>query len=145
MGNVTPTITRVQGRDGIDGYQVVWALGNADTGLAVGSPIGDQAASVILPAGASMPGIAGCVDRSFACTGTFGGATVTIEGSNDGTNFQTLITPATSGTVPFLASTTASAANLPVNTPVAQIRAKTTGGSGTTITVTAFFRNPNPR
>lgn len=142
MGNVTPTITRVQGRDGLDGYLVVWAaLGNADTGLAVGSPIGDGG-SVVLPAGQSQPGISGCVDRSFEITGTFGGATVTIEGSNEGTTFQTLITPATSGTVPFIPSTATSAANLPVSTPVAHIRVKTSGGTGTSITVSAFFRNP---
>lgn len=141
MGNVTPTITRVQGRDGLDGYQVVWVLGNADTGLAVGSPIGDGGSAVVA-AGASQPGISGCVDRSFEASGTFGGATVTIEGSNDGTNFQTLITPATTGSIPFVPATATSAANLPVNVPVAQIRAKTSGGSGTTITVSAFFRNP---
>jgi hypothetical protein len=29
-------------------------------------------------------------DRSVQISGTFGGTTVTIEGSNDGTNFQTL-------------------------------------------------------
>lgn len=141
MANITPTFTRVIGRDGIDGWQVVWAaMGNADTGLAVGSVIGDGGTAV-LPAGGGM-GFAGFSDRSFEITGTFGGATVTIEGSNEGTNFQTLITPATSGTVPFLASTATSAANLPVNVPVAQIRPRTSGGSGTTITVTAFFRNP---
>lgn len=142
MANVTPTITRVVGLNGLDGYIVTWAaLGNADTGLAVGSTIGDGGSATVA-AGASHPGLSGCVDRSFAVTGTFGSATVTIEGSNDGTNFQTLITPATSGTVPFIPSTTTSAANLSVKVPVAQIRAKTSGGTGTSVTVTAFFRNP---
>lgn len=145
MANITPTITRVMGRDGLDGYAVVWAnMGNADTGLAVGSPVGDGGA-VVNAAGSSQPGISGCVDRSFGVTGTLGGATVTIEGSNDGTNFQTLITPATSGTVPFIPSTTTTAAMLPVNVPVVQIRPRTSGGTTTALTVTAFLRNPNPK
>ena len=33
-------------------------------------------------------------DRSVQVTGTFGGATCTIEGSNDGTNWATLTDPA---------------------------------------------------
>jgi len=34
--------------------------------------------------------ISGLTDRSVSITGTFGGATVVIEGSNDGTNYFTL-------------------------------------------------------
>lgn len=49
---------------------VTWTLGDADTGAAVESP------------GSNL--------RSVQVTGTFGSSTVTIQGSNDGTNYVTL-------------------------------------------------------
>lgn len=42
--------------------------------------------------GASVSG-PGFTDRSFSISGTFGGATVVIEGSNDGVNYFTLHDP----------------------------------------------------
>ncbi len=146
MSNIAPTITVVPGPDGkgIDGYVVTWVLGNADTGLAVGSTIGYGASAIVAPGG-SNPGISGCFSRSFAVTGTIGGATVVIEGSNDGTNFVPLLTQDPTGAKTAIATSFA-APTLPINvevdTPVAQIRAHTSGGTGTTVTVTAFFRNP---
>jgi len=43
--------------------------------------------------GAPIQGV-GLSDRSVQFTGTFGGATVVLEGSNDGTNYVTLTDPA---------------------------------------------------
>jgi hypothetical protein len=54
-------------------FTASWALGNADTGIAI--DMTDYA------------------DRSVQVEGTFGSATITIEGSNDGTNWETLRDP----------------------------------------------------
>lgn len=69
-------------------------------------------------------------DRSVQVEGTFGGATITIEGSNDGTNWHTLHDG--SGT----ALTFTSADLRQVLEVTRYIRAKTASGSGSSVTVT---------
>lgn len=70
MATITPTGEKVPGPVG-KASVVTWsAMATGDTGSAVQSP--------------------GFSDRSVQVEGTFGGATVTIQGSNDGTNYYTL-------------------------------------------------------
>lgn len=91
----------------------VWAsMGNADTGTAVDYNH--------------------FLDRSIQVTGTFGGATVTVQGSNDGTNFATL-----SDYQGNLLTLTAAGLK-PIAEGVRYIRVITSGGSGTVVTVTLF-------
>lgn len=74
-------------------------------------------------------------DRTFQVDGTFGGGTVTIEGTLDGTNYHTL-TDSTGLPVTF----TAAALKFITEASV-QIRPKVTGGDGTTsLNVTGLFR-----
>lgn len=69
-------------------------------------------------------------DHSVQVAGTFGGATVNIEGSNDGTNFVTMTDP--QGTaLAFSAAGLKQAMEL-----VRYIRPAVVGGSGVSITVT---------
>lgn len=65
-------------------------------------------------------------DKSAQVTGTFGGATLQIEGSNDGANWATLTDPQGNA----LSFTTAKIEMVAEAT--AQIRPKITGGDGTT-------------
>ena len=74
--------------------------------------------------------VAGCVQF----TGTFGGAQVTLEGSNDGTNYVTLkdltgsnIQATSAGLVEF-------------TTSALHIRPKVTGGTGDSVNVTVVMR-----
>lgn len=98
---------------GFDNTQVeTWTLGNADTG-----------AATIL---GSAP------FKTVAVTGTFGGATVVVEGSNDNTNFFTLNDP--SGT-PASLSFTAAGMKKVLENPI-WIRARSSGGAGTAVVVT---------
>lgn len=70
MAAITPTGAKVPGPVG-KASVVTWsAMATGDTGNAVQSP--------------------GFSDRSIQVEGTFGGSTVTIQGSNDGTNYYTL-------------------------------------------------------
>lgn len=74
-------------------------------------------------------------DRSVQVAGTFGGATVVIEGSNDGVNWSTLRDPQGSS----LSLTSAGLKG--VVEMSAAIRPRVTGGDGTTaLTVSMFFR-----
>lgn len=65
-------------------------------------------------------------DRSVQVSGTFGGATVTIEGSNDGTNWFTLADPQ-GNNLSFVTARLEAILEL-----VFWIRPKVTGGDGTT-------------
>lgn len=65
-------------------------------------------------------------DRSVQVTGTFGGATVTIEGSNDGVNFFTLVDPQ-GNNLSFVTAKLEAILELCI-----WIRPKVTGGDGTT-------------
>lgn len=88
---------------------VTWALGNADTGVATS--------------------INRWADRTVHVLGTFGGATVTVEGSNDGVNFLTL-----SDTTGAALMFTAAGMKVILENPI-YIRAKTAGGTGSAVTV----------
>lgn len=69
-------------------------------------------------------------DRSAAFTGTFGGATATLQGSNDGTNWFTLTDPFGNA----VSRTTAGLVQVLEFTRF--VRPVVTGGSGADITVT---------
>lgn len=117
MANINPTVNRTVG-GAMSTALATWALGNADNGIQVEFP--DYA------------------DRSIQVEGTFGGATVTIQGSNDGTNWQTLRDPQ------GVALTVTSAALKQVLETTRYIRAISSGGTGTAVSVTLFARAINP-
>jgi hypothetical protein len=74
-------------------------------------------------------------DRSFQVAGTFGGATVVIEGTNDGTNWATLTDPQ-GNNLSFIGPKIEMVAEASW-----KIRPKVTGGDGSTaITVTALLK-----
>jgi hypothetical protein len=104
------TITANQISNQDQQWYIKWAaMGNADTGTGVEF--------------GQFP------DRTVGITGTFGGATVTIQGSVDNTNWVTLHD--------FLGNTTvytAGAIALLAENPL-YIRAITSGGSGTAVDV----------
>ena len=106
---VTPTQTNPWGAAfGCDMSIISWlALGNAEAGLP------------ILGVGWS--------DRSIAFEGTFGGATVVLEGSNDGTNYHTLSSP-DGVAISYTAATLKEVLEI-----CAYIRPRTSGGAGTSI------------
>ncbi len=75
------------------------------------------------------------LDRTFQVEGTFGGATLTIEGSNDGgANWHTLSDPQGSP-VSF-----SSAGIKQVLEVVERMRPSISGGSGSSLNVYGFFR-----
>lgn len=114
MGTITPTQTRISDAGVFDAHIASWALGNADTGVAV--TLSDAA------------------DRSVQIEGTFGAATITIQGSNDGSNWQSLTDPQGNA----IARTTA---GLKAITELTRyVRAISSGGTGTAITVTLFMK-----
>lgn len=86
-----------------------WALGNADTGNAVD--------------------MHRWADRTVQVLGTFGGATVTIQGSNDNTNWVTL-NDSGSTALTF----TAAGMKLILENPI-YVRAISAGGTASAITV----------
>src|SRR5438552_1458615 len=97
--------------------QSVWALGNADTGTP------EQLSRYPF--------------HSVTIAGTFGGATVLLEGSDDGTNYFTLTaespTPAVgAGDVQI---TTTAAGRWDFQNVPQHIRPKSSGGTGTAVTV----------
>ena len=97
-------------RNSINGAVILnYALANADTGSAFTLPI--------------------AVDITAQAVGTFGGATVLVEGSNDAINWNTL--GANVGT--NLSFTTAGLRKAAENP--AYIRASTSGGTGTAVNV----------
>lgn len=111
MATITGTITSITDNGALDVCLVSWpAMGNADTGTAIK--------------------LGGASDRSVQIEGTFGGATVVIQGSNDGTNYETLHDP--TGT----AISKTAAALVQVLELSRYIRPVTSGGTGTSVTVT---------
>lgn len=137
MTNIVPTINRVPGQGGLDGFQVTWAgfAASGDVGLPVGSVIGDGASALVPSGGSGF--FAGFADKSVQLEGTFGtGGQMTIEGSNNGgTNYETLTTP--SGTA--LSALAAAGINA-VTEAVIWVRPRCSAGSGANLTVTMFFR-----
>lgn len=115
MATITATITRAKEVPSRDVLIVLWeTMGNADTGTTIN--------------------LAGASDRSVQIAGTFGGATVTLQGSNDGTNWATLTDPQGNG----IAKT--SAAIEQVSEITRYIRAITSGGTGTDVDVTLLVK-----
>jgi hypothetical protein len=90
-------------------FTASWALGNADTGL-----------------GVDMHRWA---DRTVQVVGTFGGATVLIEGSNDNSNWLTL-NDSSGAALSF----TATGMKVILENPL-YVRASSSGGAGSAITV----------
>jgi hypothetical protein len=121
MGVITPTFTKNRGpTGGIDAVIIKWSsIGDSDTCTPVQRP--DLA------------------DRSFQVEGTFGGATMALQGSNDSTtgsdgHFETLTNPV--GT----AATQSSAGVMQITEATRWIMPKTSGGSGSSLTVTVCAR-----
>lgn len=111
MATITPTIT-----DQLEAYSVLatWVLGAGDDGAPVR--------------------FAGAADRTVQIIGTFGGASVAMQGSLDGTNWATLTDPQGN-------AINASSAILEAVTELVRfIRPVVTGGSGTNVTVMLFMR-----
>lgn len=117
MATITPTITDISNDGSVQ--KVVWAnLTNTDTVGAVAR-------------------MAEWADRSIQVAGTFGGATIVIEGSNDETNYSTLNNA--QGTA---LSFTAAGLKQIVEVP-AVLRPSLSGGTGSTLTVTMICRRAN--
>jgi|SRR5712671_1998619 len=140
MANVVPTLTRVIGENGIDGWQAIWSP--ITTANVQGTPVGSPLAG----AGAGQAGLgelAGYADKSVAFSGVFqtaAASTIILEGSNDGVNFFPLSNPL--GTIiSFTGPAAAQAQIWAITEAVIQIRPRVTGGdAGTAIAVTMFFR-----
>ena len=97
--------------------RITWTLTNAD-------PTGDAVSYTDF------------ADRSVQATGTFGGSTITIEGSNDGTTYATLTdnqNTAVTFTVPSIQS---------IEDLTLLIRPVLSGGAGSTVVVTLLVRMP---
>lgn len=112
MSTIAPTVVKATECDSVN--IVTWVMGIADTGVAVN--------------------MADAADRCVQITGTFGGATVLVEGSNDGTNYATLSDPQGN------AISKTSAGIEQIEEVTRYIRCSTSGGSGSTITVTLLVR-----
>lgn len=119
MATINPTVNRaLQGAQSV--AKVSWTLAAA----------GDDGAPVDLTDYA---------DRSVQIQGSFGTGTVTIEGSNDGTNFQTLRDPQ-GATLSF------TAAGLKQVLETTQfIRPKLTGGTAPNVVITMIARKADPK
>ena len=113
MATITATVTRA--KSWADAWVVKWeTMGDADTGSTVEMVEAN--------------------DKSVQIAGTFGSATVVLQGSNDGTNWATLADP--QGTA--ISKTAAAIEQVLEHTRY--IRAVTSGGTGTDIDVTVFMR-----
>jgi hypothetical protein len=117
MAAIIPTFSKIRGpAGGIDAVVATW------TPLANSGDIGQALQRTDIS------------DRSVQVTGTFAGATIVFEGSNDGVNYFTLASP--SGTA---ASFTA-AGLLQLTAATAFVRPHVTAGSGASVTVTLTAR-----
>lgn len=115
MATITPTVVGATPTNH-EVLVISWALGNADSGAAIE--------------------YAQFADRSIQFSGTFGGATVVWEGSNDGTNYQTLHDALpTNGTLSFT-----SADFRQIFEVSKYARPRTSGGAGTAIVATLAAR-----
>ncbi len=74
-------------------------------------------------------------DKTIQATGTFGGATVTLQGSNDGTNFTDMVDPQ-GNTIAF-----ASAGIEQVLENPEYVRIAVSGGAATSINVSMLCRS----
>ena len=97
-------------------HQKVWTLGNADSG--------------------SVHDAANLPDKTFQVVGTWGSATLVIQGSNDGTNWTTLNDPQ-GGALSF---TTGSPTDVIAENP-RYVRPTTSGGTGTALVCTIISQS----
>lgn len=119
MATIKPTYTDVSERGDESAWSVVW------------TPVTENDTVVA----AALPKHA---DKSVIVTGTFGGATVTFQGSNDGTNFTGLAD--ITGTA--ISITSAGAKAVAENTW--QFKPAFSGGSSQSLTVAVLAVSPNP-
>lgn len=77
-------------------------------------------------------------DRSIQVEGTFGGASVAVNGSNDGTNFRALKDPSSTAIAITVAGIKAVLENTIYTQP------SPSGGTGQSLTVTMLFHLPHP-
>ena len=113
MAVISNTITRADAFS--DAWTATWAsMATGDTG----APISMVQAN----------------DRSIQVTGTFSTSTVTIQGSNDGTNWFTLNSP--QGT----AATFTAAGLIAIQEHTRYLRPSISGGTGTGLTVVCFMK-----
>ena len=119
MANITPTLTNVG------------PSGDGSTILAIWGPFTESDACLPI----SYPAMS---DKSVHVYGTFGSASVAVQGSNNGTSFAALNDP--TGTV--IAITTERIKAILENTM--QIKPVATGGTGQSITVAILMRLANP-
>lgn len=120
MATVTPTLSKVGDQDD-SAVLLAWSLTTANTD---GAPLEWTQ----------------WADRCFQAVGTWGGATLTIEGSNDGTNWAPL-SNAAGGTA---ATFTANGAKTIIELPRYVRPNLTTPGSGATVAVTLLARRAQP-
>jgi len=117
MATIVPTFAKIRGpAGGVDAIVVAW------TPLAASGDLGQPLQRTDLS------------DRSVQMTGTFAGATLVFEGSNDGVNYFTLSNPAGSA-LSFTA-----AGLMQITEATAWVRPRVTAGSGATLTVTLAAR-----
>lgn len=115
MATNTATVTKITDGGVSNVYLATWtAMGNADTGTSVA--------------------MSGAADRTIQFSGTFGAATIVLEGSNDGTNWATLTDPQGNA----ISKTTASIEQISELTRF--VRVSTTGGSGTNINANLLLK-----
>src|SRR5258708_26883719 len=118
MTTIVPTFSKIRGpAGGVDAVVTTW------TPLAAAGDVGQPLQRTDL------------ADRSVQVTGTFAGATIVLEGSNDGTNYFTLSNPA-SAALSFTA-----AGLMQVNQPTAWVRPRVTLGNGASLTGTVTARS----
>lgn len=118
MANKAPELNRAfEGAQSV--AQVKWVLATGDVGLPI-----------------SLTDFA---DRSVQVTGTFGGGTVTLEGSNDGTNWKTLRDP--QGVA--LSFTTADIKQVMETT--LYTRANLNGGAAVNVNIVMALRSGHPK
>lgn len=110
----TVPISVIRAKSWGDAWVATWSLGSADDG----SPCEMIMAS----------------DKSVQIEGTFGGAAVVIQGSNDGTNWRTLSDPSSA------ALTFTSPGLEAILEHTRYIRPVTSGGTDSDISVTVFMR-----
>lgn len=119
MATIIPTVTDVSRRGDGSVFQVIWAaVTEADTCRAV-----------------SYPQYA---DKTVQVAGTFGGTSVAVNGSIDGTNYVAMTDQG--GTT--IALTSAGMKQVLQNALL--IQPELTGGSSTEVTISMLFRLSNP-
>lgn len=120
MATVTPTLTKVGDQDDA-AILLSWALTTTNTD---GAPLEWTQ----------------WADRCFQAVGTWGGATLTIQGSNDGTNWAPLSNAAGGTAATFTADGAKSIIELP-----RYVRPNlTTPGTGASVAVTLLARRAQP-